>query len=125
MQVRGDHRDEGEAHRDELKERRTRLTRDAEAEERVGGEGDRDRGEPEESPLLADVARDEVAVGEGEESVLLASLSEPDTEQSARPDGDERLLELIAHLRGCRTRIEERGEAQQRVLHLLDLVPEH
>ena len=82
-------------------------------------------GEPEEAPLLADVAGDEVAVRKRQEAVLLPPLPEADAEQPARADGDERLLELVVHLRRRAARIEERREAQHRVLHLLDLVPEH
>src|SRR5947207_1662122 len=96
VEIRGQDRREREPYRDELKEGRSRGARDAESKERVGGKREGETREPQEAPLLADVAGDEVAVRIGKKSVLLSAFAEAGAKPSARSNGDERLVELIA-----------------------------
>src|SRR6266542_2401914 len=59
-----------------LQERRSRIARNAEAEESEQRKGKNNPHKPNESPLLADRAGDEVIVWQWQESVLLAAVAE-------------------------------------------------
>ena len=68
--------------------------------------------------------RDEVVEREREKPVLLPPLPEPDADETARPDGNERLPELVADFGRRAPGIEERDRPQQHIVQPLRLVPE-
>jgi hypothetical protein len=63
-----------------------------------------------EPPLLADHGEEEVVVGLRQVAELLYAAPETAPEDAAAADGDERLVDLVAHARRIRGRIEERHD---------------
>src|SRR6266704_5308033 len=97
-----------EAHGEQLAERVARGSRDAAADPHEAAEQHEDREHAEEAPLLADGRKDEVRVCVGQVAELLLALSEPDPEEPAGPDADERLVHLPGGLGRGAPRIEKR-----------------
>src|ERR1700686_3351847 len=113
MKIRSQHHCDRQTHGDQLQKGRSRLSGDPEPECRVESEGEHQESESDETPFFPDVSGDEVVISERQEAVLLAPSSKSNAEDLACPHRYQRLTELIAHLQGCRARIEEGRHPQQ------------
>src|SRR5690606_5296068 len=87
---------ERKPHGNQREEGRACLTRNAEAKPSIQRECPSEQHKSQKSELLADRTRHEVVELEWEKAELLQPLTETDAEGSARPDSDQRLVQLIA-----------------------------